>query len=116
MYRQRAQQTSFAGIVGLANRYTRRKMRPLALMLALMITAIACVDPLCYSDGCTRTDIAASNHTQTAGSDCPICQPGSLPTAPTLLQAGTLIASAAVFPEQSIVESIPRSIEHPPRT
>jgi hypothetical protein len=91
-------------------------MRPVALVLALMIMAIACVDPLCCSDGCTRTDIAATNHTTPTGGDCPICQPGSLPARPTLPDAGLLVASTAARFEPSIIDSIPRSIEHPPRT
>jgi hypothetical protein len=89
-------------------------MRTVAFLLALIVTAIASTDPLYCSDGCTRGELALTNHAQT-GSDCPICQPGAVATAPSLLAVGTAIASAPLSTEQAVVDSFPPSIEHPPR-
>jgi len=90
-------------------------MRRVALLLVLIFTAIASVDPLYCSDGCTRADIAATSQGAQHGGDCPICQPGSVATTPTLPVAGFLSTSATLPFEQSPLGSIPHSIEHPPR-
>jgi hypothetical protein len=91
-------------------------MRRVALLLVLIFTAIAFVDPLYCSDGCTRADIAATGQCAPHGGDCPICQPGSVAAMPTSPIAGLVPTAATVSFEQSPLESIPRSIEHPPRT
>lgn len=88
--------------------------RTVALVLALIVTAIASIDPLYCSDGCTRGELALTNHAQT-GSDCPICQPGAVATAPSRLTAGTAIVSALLSSEQAVIDFFPPSIEHPPR-
>jgi hypothetical protein len=90
-------------------------MRIVAVVLACVLTAITFVDPLCCADGCTRTGPAAANHATRAGGECPICHPGSVPALPKLPDAGPFVASKLVLPEQSAIDSIPRSIEHPPR-
>jgi hypothetical protein len=46
-------------------------MRRVALLLVLIFTAIASVDPLYCSDGCTRADIAATSQGAQHGGDCP---------------------------------------------
>ena len=89
-------------------------MRTVAFLLALIVTAIASTDPLCCSDGCTRGELALTNHAQT-GTDCPMCRPGAVATAPSRLAAGTVVVSAPLSSEQAVVDSFPPSIEHPPR-
>ena len=89
-------------------------MRTVALVLALIVTAIASADPLYCSDGCTRGELAVTNHALTGG-DCPICQPGAVATAPSRLAAGTAVVSAPLSTEQAVIDSFPPSIEHPPR-
>ena len=91
-------------------------MRRVALLLVLIFAAIAAVDPLYCPDGCTRADTAATSQCAQRGGDCPICQPGSVAAMPTLPIAGLVLTAATVSFEQSPLESVPRSIEHPPRT
>jgi hypothetical protein len=82
----------------------------------LIFTAIASADPWYCSDGCSRADIAAAT-TQCAqhGGDCPICQPGSVAAMPALPVAALVPTAVTVSFDQPPLESIPRSIEHPPR-
>jgi len=89
-------------------------MRTVAFVLAVIVTALASTDPLCCSDGCARGALAQTNHVQT-GSDCPICQPGAVATAPSRLAAGTAIVSAPLSTEQAAIDCFPPTIEHPPR-
>ena len=95
-------------------RYTRTVMRTIAVILALIFTAIASTDPLYCSDGCTRGGLALTQHAQT-GSDCPICQPGAVAISPSRLVASTAVVSAPLSPEQAVIDSFPSTIEHPPR-
>src|SRR5262245_24730462 len=90
-------------------------MRRVALLLLLILTTIASVDALYCSDGCTRAAVAATSQSAQHGSDCPICQPGSVAAMPTLPVAGCVPTAAIVPLEQSPVDSISPSIEHPPR-
>jgi hypothetical protein len=90
-------------------------MRPVALLLVLIFSTIALIDPLYCSDGCTRGDTAATSQGVQHAGACPICQPGSVATTPTLPVAGFLSISATLAFEQSPLQSIAHSIEHPPR-
>ncbi len=90
-------------------------MRSVALLLLLIFSTIAFIDPLYCSDDCTRADIAATSRGTQHGGDCPICQPGSVATAPTLPIVGFLSTSATLPFEQSPLESIAHAIDHPPR-
>lgn len=89
-------------------------MRTIALALVAITMAIASVDPLYCSDGCTRGDLALTHHVQTGG-DCPICQPGAAASARTGLVAGMAVAPAPSTPEHGVIDSFPPTIEHPPR-
>ncbi|MEP7307231.1 MAG: hypothetical protein ABJA98_17095 [Acidobacteriota bacterium] len=83
--------------------------------MALVITAIASVDPICCADGCTRTDFAASNHSSPRTGDCPICQPGAVALIPAVIVASLEPTSTALPTDRIPPASIPRVIERPPR-
>jgi hypothetical protein len=89
-------------------------MRTIALVLAVVFIAIASIDPLYCSDGCTRASLALTHHTQSGG-DCPICQPGAAAIPPSELSAGTAVVALPFLPERALVRSFAPAIEHPPR-
>jgi hypothetical protein len=91
-------------------------MRVVALVLALLIAAIASVDPLCCADDCTRTEFAATGHSAPRGGECPICQPGAVAITARLPVARHELASTVLAVDQVPLDSIPRAIEHPPRS
>lgn len=90
-------------------------MRVVALILALLITTIASIDPLCCADGCTGTNLSATNHPSPSDGACPICQPGAVATMPIVATTGLEPGSTTLPVDQLPLEAILRAIEHPPR-
>jgi len=85
-----------------------------ASILALLILTLACVDPLCCSDGCERGGMTATQSTP-SGADCPTCLSAVLPVhgvpvvrVETVTRMRDRVAPAPILPFQT-------DVEHPPR-
>lgn len=97
-----------------AGSYTGSVRVVVASVLVFLLATIACVDPLCCSDGCDRGGMAATHSTQT-GADCPTCLSAVVPhhDAPIVCtefvtQVREPIAAAPISPFRT-------DVDHPPR-
>jgi len=89
-------------------------VRAIAAVLVCLLTAIACIDPLCCSDGCERRSLAAAHSTE-AGSDCPTCLSAVVPDRdPHVVRVETVIRihDLSVPAASSLFRP---DVDHPPR-
>ena len=91
-------------------------MRAVALILALLISTIASIDALCCADGCARSGVAEIHAPSPPGTDCPVCQPGSIGPPAVLTVSNILLALPPVRLLQRPPDAFVRPLDHPPRS
>jgi hypothetical protein len=89
-------------------------MRAVGAILVCLLTAIACVDPMCCSDGCDRGGLAATHATQ-AGADCPTCLSAVVPRhEPPIVRAET-VTQIRDLSSPAPISLFRPDVDHPPR-
>ena len=89
-------------------------MRAVAAVLVCLLTTIACVDPLCCSDGCDRGSLAAT-HSTDAGSDCPTCLSAVLPRHDPQLVGVETVTQIHDLSAPAPISLFQQDVDHPPR-
>jgi hypothetical protein len=85
-----------------------------ASILALFILTLACVDPLCCSDGCERSGMTAAQATQT-GADCPLCLSAVVPNPDAPIVRVETVTQRRDLSVPAPISSFRTDVDHPPR-
>jgi hypothetical protein len=85
----------------------------MALVLVFLLATIACVDPLCCSDGCDQGGLAGTQ-TQT-GANCPTCLSAVVPHHEPLIERTELVAQVREPIAAAPISPFRTDVDHPPR-
>jgi hypothetical protein len=85
-----------------------------ASILALFIVTLACVDPLCCSDGCERGGLTATHSTQ-MGADCPLCLSAVVPHHDAPIVRAETVTQIRDLSAPAPISSFGTDVDHPPR-
>ena len=94
-------------------RYTSAVRVSVASILVFLLVTIACVDPLCCSDGCDRGGMAATTAAQPVA-NCPTCLSAIVPSQTPIVVSTDLaigLPDIGVAPDVSLLADV----DHPPR-
>jgi hypothetical protein len=95
-------------------RYTRSMRVVVASVLLFLLATIACVDPLCCSDGCDRGGLATTHSTQT-GANCPTCLSAVVPHHEPPIMRTELVAQVREPIAAAAISPFRTDVDHPPR-
>jgi hypothetical protein len=89
-------------------------MRAVGAILVCLLATIACVDPMCCSDGCDRDSMAATHSTQ-AGADCPTCLSAVVPRHDPPIVRVEIVTQIRDLSAPAPIWLFRPDVDHPPR-